>query len=90
VRQEGLGKLKNYNLIAFRILDLPDCSIVSQPTTLPRALLVFQMIILSNYSRFNSECVSRIFHGINMPFAGRLPVLKINDLLTYLVSNSED
>jgi hypothetical protein len=38
VRLEGLGKLKNSNgLIGNRTRHLPTCSIVNQPTTLPRA-----------------------------------------------------
>jgi hypothetical protein len=37
VRLEGLGKLKkNIDLIGIRTRDLPACSIVPQPTTLPR------------------------------------------------------
>jgi hypothetical protein len=39
LRLEELGKLKKFNdLIGNRIRDLPACSIVPQPTTLPRAL----------------------------------------------------
>jgi hypothetical protein len=35
---EGLGQLKKSSyLIGIRNRDLPDCSIVPQPTTLPRA-----------------------------------------------------
>jgi hypothetical protein len=38
VRLEGLGQLKKSNdLIRIRSRDLPACSIVPQPTTLPRA-----------------------------------------------------
>jgi hypothetical protein len=38
VRLEGLGQLKKSNdLIGNRTSDLPACSIVPQPTTLPRA-----------------------------------------------------
>jgi hypothetical protein len=37
VRLEGLGKLKKNPLIGTRTCDLPACSIVPQPTTLPRA-----------------------------------------------------
>jgi hypothetical protein len=37
VRLEGLGKLKKANDIANQTRDLPVCSIVPQPTTLPRA-----------------------------------------------------
>jgi hypothetical protein len=38
VRLEGLGQLKKSNdLIGYRTRDLPACSIVPQPTTLPRA-----------------------------------------------------
>jgi hypothetical protein len=37
VRLEGLGKLKGFiHLIWSRTRDLPACSIVPQPTTLPR------------------------------------------------------
>jgi hypothetical protein len=37
VRLEGLGKLKKFNdLIGNRTCDLPACSIMPQPTTLPR------------------------------------------------------
>jgi hypothetical protein len=36
VRLEGLGKLKRIHLIGTRTRDLPACSIVPQPTTLPR------------------------------------------------------
>jgi hypothetical protein len=37
VRLEGLGQLKKIHLIGTRIRDLPACSTVPQPTTLPRA-----------------------------------------------------
>jgi hypothetical protein len=37
VRLEGLGKLKKYISSGTRTGDLPACSIVPQPTTLPRA-----------------------------------------------------
>jgi hypothetical protein len=37
VRLGGLGQLKNHDLTGNRTRDLPDCSIVPQPTTLPRA-----------------------------------------------------
>jgi hypothetical protein len=37
VRLVGLGELKKLNLIGIRSHDLPACSIVPQPTTLPRA-----------------------------------------------------
>jgi hypothetical protein len=38
VRLEGLGQLKKSNdLIGYRTRDLQACSIVPQPTTLPRA-----------------------------------------------------
>jgi hypothetical protein len=37
VRLEGLGRLKKIHLIGIRTRDLPACSIVPQPTTLPRA-----------------------------------------------------
>jgi hypothetical protein len=34
---EGFGQLKKIHLIGTRTRDLPACSIVPQPTTLPRA-----------------------------------------------------
>jgi hypothetical protein len=37
VRLEGLGQLKKIHLIGTRTCDLPACSIVPQPTTLPHA-----------------------------------------------------
>jgi hypothetical protein len=37
VRLEGLGQFKEIHLIGTRTRDLPACSIVPQPTTLPRA-----------------------------------------------------
>jgi hypothetical protein len=37
VRLEGLGQLKKIHLMGTRTRDLPACSIVPQPTTLPRA-----------------------------------------------------
>jgi hypothetical protein len=37
---EGLGKLKKIHLIGTRTRNLPACSIVPQPTTLPRASLI--------------------------------------------------
>jgi hypothetical protein len=36
VRLEELGKLKKIHLIGTRTRDRPACSIVPQPTTLPR------------------------------------------------------
>jgi hypothetical protein len=42
VRLEGLGQLKKSNyLVGNRTRNLPACSRVPQPTTLPRAVLVF-------------------------------------------------
>jgi hypothetical protein len=38
VRVERLAKLKVIHLIGTRTRDLPACSIVPQPTTLPRTL----------------------------------------------------
>jgi hypothetical protein len=38
VRLEGLGQLKKFTSSGLEHCDLPACSIVSQPTTLPRAI----------------------------------------------------
>jgi hypothetical protein len=37
MRLEGLGKLKEFNLMGFRARDLLACCIVPQPPSLPRA-----------------------------------------------------
>jgi hypothetical protein len=37
VRLEGIGNLKKIHLIGTQTRDLPACSIVPQPTTLPHA-----------------------------------------------------
>jgi hypothetical protein len=44
VRLEGLGQLKEINLIGTLTRDLPACSIVPQTTTLPRALPSFNIV----------------------------------------------
>jgi hypothetical protein len=57
VRLEGLGQLKNSNdLIGTRTRDLPACSIVPQPTTLPHAPPGTPIIYLVN-QRASEECV---------------------------------
>jgi hypothetical protein len=51
VRLEGLGKLKNFNdLIGTRARDLPDVNIVPQPTTLPRAKLLYARVTKQNFA----------------------------------------
>jgi hypothetical protein len=48
MRLEGLGKLKKSNdLIGIRTRDLPACSVVPQPTTLPRAPIITITILFS-------------------------------------------
>jgi hypothetical protein len=46
VRLEGLDQLKIVHLIGTRTRDLPACSIVPQPTTLPRAP-IFKVTIIN-------------------------------------------
>jgi hypothetical protein len=46
VRLEELGKLKKIHLIGTRIRDLPACSTVPQPTTLPHAPHKSGMLLL--------------------------------------------
>jgi hypothetical protein len=46
VRLEGLGQFKKIHLIGTRTRDLPACSIVPQPTTVPRAPWNFWYSIL--------------------------------------------
>jgi hypothetical protein len=59
VRLEGLDKLKKSNdLIRNRTRNLPACSIVLQPTTLPRAA---KIIILLPFVSCFSSCYLQIF-----------------------------
>jgi hypothetical protein len=48
VRLEGLGQLKKIHLIGTPTLDLPACSIVPQPTTLPRAPYCVEISLCNN------------------------------------------
>jgi hypothetical protein len=53
VRPEGLSELKKIlHLIGSQIRDLPACSIVPQPTTLPRGLLLLYYLFLFATSCF--------------------------------------
>jgi hypothetical protein len=61
---EGLGKLKkSYDVIGNQTRDLPACSIVPQPTALPRA--PFRN---SNIKRGNGVPQSVICNGHSTPF----------------------
>jgi hypothetical protein len=46
MRLEELGQLKKIHLIGTRTRDLPACSVVPQPTTLPRAIIIIIIIII--------------------------------------------
>jgi hypothetical protein len=48
VRLEGLGQLKTNDLIRNWTRDLPACSIVPQPTTLPRTPFIYTCISVNN------------------------------------------
>jgi hypothetical protein len=52
MRLEGLGKLKETHLIGIRTRNFPACSIVPQPTTLPRAL---KKIVNKNKTTFYAK-----------------------------------
>jgi hypothetical protein len=55
VRLEGLGKLKNPDdLIWNRTCDLPACSVVPQPTMLPRGPLIYIYIYV--HKQYNLHC----------------------------------
>jgi hypothetical protein len=58
VRLEELGKLKKSTLFGIRTGDLPACSIVTQPTALPRAPKFYSMLNIllkiMNWNRFES------------------------------------
>jgi hypothetical protein len=45
VRLEGLGKLKKFTSYVTRTGDLPACTIVPEPTTLPRASVQLALLI---------------------------------------------
>jgi hypothetical protein len=52
VRLKGLGKLKKVHLIGTRTRDLLACSIVSQPTMLPRACPQFWRVRNEKLQKF--------------------------------------
>jgi hypothetical protein len=56
VRLEGLGQLKKIHLIGTRTRNLPACSIVPQPTTLPRA--AFFLFFLYGQTIVIPSCLS--------------------------------
>jgi hypothetical protein len=56
VRLKGLGKLKKIHLIGTRTRDLPVCSIVPQPTTLPRGPNIWTWVIL-NWNEVRTSCL---------------------------------
>jgi hypothetical protein len=60
VRLEGLGQLKKkINLIGTRTCDLPICSIVPQPTMLPRV----QTIVLAIFKLYD---VSEVGYALDI------------------------
>jgi hypothetical protein len=65
MRLEGLGKLKRSHLIGTQSRDLPACSIVPQPTTLPRAPQLIRSM------RVRDKNGNRNFRGhFNQDFTG--------------------
>jgi hypothetical protein len=59
VRLEGLGKLKKSTSSGIRSRELPACSVVPQPTTLPRTLLLCNAVHdMSYYFQYKT----RILH----------------------------
>jgi hypothetical protein len=54
VRLEGLGQLKKIHPIGTRTRDFPACSVVPQPTTLPRAPTLKQILMKIRYEFVNS------------------------------------
>jgi hypothetical protein len=59
VQLEGLGKLKKFHLIGTRTSDIPACSIVRQPTTLPVSPAFALNVCL--YSLLSFSCYSEYF-----------------------------
>jgi hypothetical protein len=58
LRLEGLDKLKTIHAIGTRTRDLPACSIVPQPTTLPRAPIYLQVHYRKKLSNPNVPAVT--------------------------------
>jgi hypothetical protein len=58
VRLEGLGKLKKSTLSGTRTRDLPACSIMPQPTTLPRSLLAWEPSSWPDLKKYSTELSS--------------------------------
>jgi hypothetical protein len=65
VRLEGLGILKKIHLIVTRTRDLQACSIVPQPTTLPRTRL-FQPLYYIILKHCSVSAVSVYFHYVDL------------------------
>jgi hypothetical protein len=84
VRLEGLGQLKKIHLIGTRTRDLPACSIVPQPTTLPRAShrnsssSIVMCIFISAETCLPSRCLAmNIYTGSAIPaFRRHVTILK--------------
>jgi hypothetical protein len=62
VRLEGLGQLKIIHLIEIRTRDLPACSIVPQPTTIPRASVCHINLRNINAEVKNGEAILTALH----------------------------
>jgi hypothetical protein len=65
VRLEGLGKLKQSNDIGIRSRDFPACSIVPQPTTLPRAPSQLAAMKISGTYPYRSQWPPRLRHELS-------------------------
>jgi hypothetical protein len=65
---EGLGKLKNIDLIGTRTRDLLACSIVPQPTALPRAPIATTYPIYLVYNVRTHTKSSKHGTALTVPF----------------------
>jgi hypothetical protein len=61
VRLEGLGQLKNpVTSSGNQTRDLPACSIVPQPTTLPREVISYEMLFYINEMFLSVHCFTKV------------------------------
>jgi hypothetical protein len=68
VRLEGLGKLKKIHLIGTRTRNRPTCSIVPQPTTLPRTPFLSGIRLKYDVVRTNAHGGKREHLSYNLVF----------------------
>jgi hypothetical protein len=72
---KGLGKLKKFNyLIGTPTCDLPACSIVPQPTTLPRAPVLFLWFLENVWICYFVNTYTSLTHSWSRALLEKLPI----------------